>query len=133
MRPGLSLEVAAPGALVWQQLIDLDSWPRWGPTVRSARLEDCSRQLSAGATGTVQTAVGVWLPFEVENWVDDGPVWSWSWRVAGVSATEHAVISRGASRCRVEMTVPWWAGSYLGVVGVGLARIRRHAEGVTGD
>lgn len=76
----------------------------------------------------MQTALGIWLPFQVESWRDDGPLRSWSWRVAGVPATEHVVISQGPSRCRVEMSVPWWAVAYLGVVRVALTRIRRRAE-----
>jgi hypothetical protein len=59
--------------------------------------------------------------------------WQELWRVAGVSATEHSVISRGPSRCRVEMSVPWWAVSYLGVVRLALTRIRRRAEGAAGN
>lgn len=118
----------APADLAWRQLVDLDAWPRWGPTVRAALLDDGTRLLSARSTGRVQTAVGVWLPFAVETWDEGGPARSWSWRVGGVPATDHAVTSRGASRCRVEMSVPWWAASYLGVVGVALARIRHDAE-----
>lgn len=130
MRPSLGIEVAASSDRAWHELIDLTCWPRWGPTVRSARLDDGSGRLSAGASGSVQTALGIWLPFQVESWRDDGPLRSWSWRVAGVPATEHLVISQAPSRCRVEMTVPWWAVAYLGVVRVALTRIRRRAEAV---
>jgi hypothetical protein len=45
-----------------------------------------------------------------------------------VHATEHSVTATGPSRCRVEMSVPWWAPAYLGVVAVALRRIRRRAE-----
>lgn len=128
MRPHLGIDVAAPAELAWAELIGLDHWPAWGPTVKGARLDDGSRVLSAGAIGEVQTAVGVWLPFRVERWHDEGPVRSWSWRVAGVPATDHSVADRGPGRCRVEMSVPWVATGYLGVVGVALARIRRRAE-----
>lgn len=55
-------------------------------------------------------------------------LWCWSWSVAGVPATEHLVVDLGPSQCRVEMTVPWWAVSYLGIVAVALSRIRRYAE-----
>lgn len=128
MRPRLGIEVAASSEVAWEQLTDLGCWPQWGPTVRSARLADGSRRLSAGATGSVETVLGVWLPFEVEHWQVDESLRSWSWRVAGVPATEHLVIARGPSHCRVEMSVPWWAPSYLAVVRVGLTRIRRLAE-----
>jgi hypothetical protein len=133
MRPRLGIEVAASSDRAWHELIDLGSWPHWGPTVRSALLDDGSGRLSAGASGSVQTALGLWLPFRVECWRDDGPLMSWSWRVAGVPATEHSVISRGPSRCRVEVSVPWWAVPYLGVVRVALTRIRSRAEGVASN
>ena len=133
MRPRLGIEVAASSDRAWHELIDLGSWPHWGPTVRSAFLDDGSGRLSAGASGSVQTALGLWLPFRVECWRDDGPLMSWSWRVAGVPATEHSVISRGPSRCRVDVSVPWWAVPYLGVVRVGLTRIRSRAEGVASN
>ena len=132
MSPSLGLDVAAPRELAWKQLTDLTRWPQWGPTVRGARLDDGSDVLYAGATGSVQTSVGLWLPFRVEHWRDDESVSSWSWRVAGVPATGHTVTSEGPSRCRVEMTVPWFAPAYLGVVWVGLVKIRRLAETAAG-
>jgi hypothetical protein len=128
MRPRLSTEVAAPADRVWDELVELDRWPAWGPTVRAARLDDGSRRLHRSASGAVQTTVGVWLPFQVDDWHDDGVRRAWSWRVAGVAATTHAVTAVDAERCRVEMTVPWWAPGYLGVVGLALRRIRRRAE-----
>lgn len=132
-RPLLGIDVDAPGELAWQQLVDLDQWPRWGPTVKAARLDGHSRILSAGATGKVQPVVGPWLPFEVTSLRDDGPTRSWSWRVAGVHATEHVVIDRGPSACRVEMSVPLLGVPYLSVVGVALTRIRRFAEDAARD
>ena len=128
MGPRLSIDVAAPAEAVWDQLVELDCWPRWGPTVRSARLDDGTGRLHAGATGSVQTAVGLWLPFQVDGWLEGDERSWWSWRVAGVSATEHAVTATGPSQCRLEMTVPWWAPAYLGVVAPALGRIRRRAE-----
>src|SRR5690242_20393506 len=110
----MCIDVAAPGELVWEELVDLSCWPSWGPTVRSARLDEGSTRLRPGATGSVDTAVGLRLPFEVAEWCDDAPRRSWSWRVAGVHATEHAVVDTGPSRCRVQMSVPWWASAYLG-------------------
>ena len=128
MRPTLGIDVEAPGKLAWQELIELSNWPHWGPTVRAARLDDGTRRVFAGATGSVQTPLGVWLPFRIDEWHDAGPRMSWSWRVAGVHATEHSVSELGVSRCRVEMNVPWLAPAYLGVVGLALTRIRRRVE-----
>ncbi|WP_122817916.1 SRPBCC family protein [Nocardioides pantholopis] len=128
MGPTLRIDVAAPHDVAWRELVDVRCWPHWGPTVRAARLDDGTAWLSAGATGAVQTPFGVWLPFRVEHWHDDGPRHAWSWRVAGVPATEHAVTRTGPDACRVEMAVPWWAPAYLGVVRLALTRIRRRAE-----
>lgn len=132
MSPTLGLDVAAPARTAWDLLVEPAWWPRWGPTVRAARLDDGTTRLTAGATGSVQTPVGVWLPFRVEGWREDDAVVDgvreWSWRVAGVPATTHRVISLGPDRCRVEMSAPWWAVGYLGVLGVALVRIRRLSE-----
>ena len=128
MRPTLGIDIAAPAELAWLEIIEVRNWPHWGPTVRAARLEDGAGSLSAGAEGAVQTPVGLWLPFRVVDWVDAGPRRSWSWRVAGVPATTHSVVSRGTSRCRVEMSVPLLAAGYLTVVALALARIQRRVE-----
>lgn len=128
MRPTLGTDVSAPAERAWHELVELGCWPHWGPSVRSARLDDGTGRLHDGATGSVQTSVGLWLPFEVDGWRDDGPVWSWSWRVAGVPATTHAVTTLGPTRCRVEMSVPLWAPAYLGVIALALPRVKRRAE-----
>jgi hypothetical protein len=133
MRPSLGIDVAAPAGRAWQELVELDRWPEWGPTVRGARLDDGRRRLYAGATGSVQTTPGLWLPFRVDEYVEAGPRRVWSWRVAGVHATEHAVVAQGPSRCRVEMSVPWFAPAYLGVVALALRNIRRRAEAGADD
>src|SRR6478735_4491919 len=127
----LGIDVAAPSGVVWDALVDLDCWPQWGPTLRSARLDDGTGRLSAGATGAVQTAIGVWLRFEVDEWDESQQRASWSWRVAGVPATVHRVVSTGPSRCRVEIGVPLWALPYLSVVSVALRRIRQLCEDST--
>jgi Polyketide cyclase / dehydrase and lipid transport len=128
MRPTLGTDVAAPSEAVWEELTQLRNWPHWGPTVRAARLDGGGHGVSAGATGSVQTPLGVWLPFRVEEYVDDDPRRSWSWRVGGVPATTHTVLEKGASRCRVEMSVPLLAPAYLGVVALALRRIKRRVE-----
>jgi hypothetical protein len=130
----LGIDVAGSSELAWQELVELRRWPHWGPTVRSARLDDGTGRLRAGATGSVQTPLGFWLPFRVDEWCDTEPERVWSWRIAGMPATTHSVITKSPSRCRVEMSVPWWAAVYLTVVAVALTRIRRRVEhGTYGD
>jgi hypothetical protein len=125
---GTGIDVSAPADLVWDELVDLDRWPGWGPSVRSARLDDGTRRLRAGATGSVQTAVGLWLPFEVSAWEESPDRRSWAWRVRGVRATSHTVRGTGPATCRLDMGVPLWAPGYLGVVAIGLRRIRARAQ-----
>lgn len=128
MRPALGIDVAAPSDLAWEELVELANWRHWGPTVRGARLDDGSPLVSAGATGSVQTPLGLWLPFRIDSYDDSGPHRSWSWRIGGIPATTHTVIEQGPSQCRIEMNVPLLAPAYLGVVAVALARIRRRVE-----
>ncbi len=113
--------VAAPPDVVWALLTDLDAWPQWGPTVRSASIEGGA--VVEGARGTVVTPVGVPLPFTVTEVL---PGRRWSWAVAGVPATSHAVQPSGAG-CVASMTAPLWAPAYVPVLEVALRRIERMA------
>ena len=124
-----SREVAAPADVVWELLTDVRRWPEWGPTVSDARL-DVSRgsRLSPTASGRVRTPPGVWLPFVVTSWHDDGERRAWSWRVAGVPATAHEVVALDDAACRTRLLVPVWAPAYLPVVELALRRIQRLAE-----
>lgn len=127
MRPGVSREIDAPAHVVWDLLTDTDRWPAWGPSVRSASIDDGAFQ--RGATGAVTTAIGMTLPFEITAF-DAGVCWSW--RVRGVPATDHRVEPLGPRRCRVRFTVPWPAAPYLAVCRIGLGRLGRLAAG-SGD
>ncbi len=102
----------------WRLLTDLDRWPEWGPSITGATLDDPA-QFQIGATGSVRTAIGVSLPFELTE-VVEGRRWSWS--VGGVAATTHDVRPDplGVS---VGFGVPVWAPPYLIVCAVALRRI----------
>lgn len=110
--------------VAWRLLVDVDEWPRWGPSVRRAALDDGSRLISAGAQGTVWTAVGVPMRFVI---TDFDPGRRWVWKVAGVTATGHAVCAAPGG-CRVRFDVPWWATAYLPVCGAALGTIERLAR-----
>ncbi len=117
-------EVAAPAAVAWLLLSDPDRWPEWGPTVRRAELD--GDRLGLGATGRVTTVVGISLPFRVTGY-EEGR--RWSWRVAGIPATDHLVENQGADRCRVAIGVPLLAAPYAAVCRLALRRIERLATG----
>ncbi len=117
----LSRDVAAHPDRVWQLLTDLEAWPRWGPTVRRAEIDG---EFVTGATGRVWPMVGPPLPFELTTVV---PGRRWSWKVAGVPATTHAVEASGAG-ARLSMGIPVWAPAYAPVVAIALRRIDRLAR-----
>jgi len=124
-RSTVTRRVDAPSSVVWDVVVDLDAWPAWGPSVRSAELADGGRRLRDGATGTVLTAVGATVPFAVTDWVDGT---RWSWDVAGLPATSHVVRPTGPDSCEATFEVPWFAIPYLLVCRVALGRIADLAE-----
>lgn len=111
--------IAAPSTAAWDVLVDLDAWPKWGPTVRGARLDPPHTELALNVTGIVHTSLGFSVPFVVTEF---DPGRHWAWQVAGIPATHHRVESVGDG-ARVSMAVPWWAGAYLTVCSLGLRRI----------
>ncbi|MGD9962211.1 SRPBCC family protein [Nocardioides sp.] len=114
----VSRQIEAPAAALWSLLVDVSTWPEWGPSVADVELSTST--LGAGSRGRVRTAVGLWLPFEVTGF-DPGSRWSWS--VSGIPATSHSVRATGTGRCRVSFGVPWWAPAYLPVCAVALRRL----------
>lgn len=116
----VSTVIEAPAATVWELLVDLDAWPRWGPSVRRASVE--GGVLAAGARGKVVTVVGISLPFEVTRFE---PGVRWAWKVGGINATDHRVEPLGEGRCRLGFGVAWPAGAYLTVCRLALSRLAR--------
>ncbi len=120
-------DIAAPAERAWELLSEPDRWSAWGPSVRGAALH--GERLERGATGTVTTAVGIDLDFEITRFE---PGRAWSWKVAGVPATDHRVEPLGPDRCRVGFGVPWPALPYLAICRLALARIETLARRDTG-
>jgi hypothetical protein len=116
-------DIDAPASVAWRLLVDTSEWPRWGPSVRA--VEAPSRVIGPGMRGRVQTATGLWLPFEITHWE---PERAWTWRVAGVPATGHRVESLGPQRCRVSFLIPRWAPFYRPVCRSALRRIAALAK-----
>lgn len=114
--------VDAPADAVWRVLTDTEQWPSWGPSVRSVECPD--RYVELGSTGKVQLPGGVWIPFEVTSY--EG--YRWTWDVARIPATGHAVEPLSENQCRASMDVPLVAAGYLPVCRRALERIARIAE-----
>ncbi len=119
--------LAAPAPRVWQLLIDTHAWPQWGPSVRAVAAP--TRFITAGTRGRVQTAPGLWLPFEITDW-EEGR--AWAWRVGGLPATGHHVTPVTRSSCRVAFTIPAWAPFYVPVCRLALRRLDTLAEQALG-
>lgn len=120
--PTVELPIAANAGVVWDVLVDLDAWPKWGPSVQRAELTDPG-PLRLGARGTVWTPLGVAIPFTITHF---SPGRSWAWEVAGIGATHHEVRPvQGGSVA--SFGVPWWAPAYLPVCAIALRRIARLA------
>jgi uncharacterized protein YndB with AHSA1/START domain len=115
--------IDAPSNLVWEVLIDTHCWSRWGPSVNAVRCRD--RFIQSGSKGYVQTAVGIWIPFEITDFV---PGKRWSWRVMNIRATGHRVEYLAIKQCRLIFEVPWLAAPYLLICKIAARRIKLIAE-----
>ena len=115
--------IAAPAKVVWEVLTDTQCWPLWGPSVTAVRCED--RFIQAGSKGSVRTALGFWVPFEISEFV---PETKWSWRVVNIPATGHRVEALAPERCRLVFKVPMIAAPYLVICKIAASRIKRLAE-----
>ncbi len=118
--PTVERHIAAPPEAVWNVLVDLGAWPKWGPSVRRAELDNVG-PLQLGSRGKVWTPLGLALPFEITEF-EEGRLWAWD--VAGIGATRHEV-APSQDESRVGFGVPWWVPAYLPVCAIALHRIAR--------
>ena len=119
-----AIEIDAPPGKVWSHLTEVRYWPEWGPSVRAVELDLEGEAIGAGVTGRVQTAVGIWLPFEITRFEAER---YWDWSVAGFRATGHRLTALAEHRTRVEFTVPRIFKPYVWVLDRGLRRLERLA------
>jgi hypothetical protein len=117
-------DINAPASAAWQFLVDTQEWPSWGPSV--CAVDAPARCIGPGVRGRVQTAAGLWLPFQITDWQ---PERYWAWRIGGIPATGHGVEPIGPQRCRVRFLIPPWAAFYRPVCRQALRRLAALAEG----
>ena len=116
-------EIRAPAASAWELLIDTRRWPEWGPSV--ARVDCADRCIGPGTVGRVRTAFGLWISFQITEFTVGQ---YWRWRVAGIPATGHRVVSIGPNLCRVLFEVPVLAAPYLIICKLGARRMKEILE-----
>jgi hypothetical protein len=118
-----AVEIRVPAVAAWELLIDTLRWPEWGPSV--VRVDCADRFIGPGTVGRVQTALGLWLSFQITKFTAGQ---YWHWRVAGIPATGHRVESIGPNICRVVFEVPVLAGPYLIICRLAAQRIKAILE-----
>ena len=118
-----SIIIAAPLEVVWKILVDTHLWSSWGPSVNGVRCRD--RFIQSGSKGNVRIALGIWIPFEITDFV---PEKRWSWRVMNIRATGHRVEYLATKQCRLTFEVPWIAAPYLLICKIAARRIKLIAE-----
>lgn len=116
-------DIGATAEDVWPLLSEPCHWPSWGPTVRSAKLDQ--QQLAADGTGILTTVFGAQLRFQITTYVEGS---RWAWKVEGIHATDHLVEPLVGDRCRVSFGVPWVVAPYQAICAIALQRIKTLAE-----
>jgi uncharacterized protein YndB with AHSA1/START domain len=119
----VTTHIDAPADDVWHIIIDTEQWSQWGPTVSAVDYD--GRYLKRGATGRIQTALRIWLPFQVDRWEEP---YTWGWKVGGVPATIHRVTPIREDDCTLTFLVPNYAFFYTPVCEAALEAIKKLAE-----
>ena len=120
MTPATSeIEIEASPDRLWSLLTEFQYWPEWGPSVRAVDAD--ADAVGPGVKGRVQTAFGLWLPFEIEDFESRS---YWDWSVGGIRATGHRLTPLSATRTRVAFTVPRLFSPYKIILARGLERLK---------
>lgn len=93
---------------VWHLLTHTALWPIWGPSVRSVGCPE--RFIRKGFRGKVLTPIGIWVPFIVAEY---DHFHFWGWKVVGIRATGHRMITFNDDNCRVVFELPYWRLPYV--------------------
>jgi len=119
--------ISAPPEQVWNVLIDTRQWPVWGPSVRAVKSPH--QYIDAGLKGSLQTAIGLWVPFAI---TDFEPLHFWSWKVAGISATDHRLTKIDENHSELIFEMPAVALPYALICREAARRIGRLAQAEKG-
>lgn len=96
MRLEQVIDIEAPRDAVWPILADVERWPGWTPTVKSARLTSpgplapgSAVELDVSGVGRATWVISEWTPGSSFTWSASGPGWR--------STADHRLIATGDS------------------------------------
>lgn len=120
----VGIDISAPAERVWRALMDIESWPRWTPSVTEVeRLE--SGPLKVGSRTRVKQPrlpVYVWQVTEL----DEGSSFTWVTHAPGVTAKAGHQITETADGSHLTVSVAW-SGPMAGLVGAMYAKRTRES------
>lgn len=120
----VAIDISAPAERVWQTLVDVESWPRWSPSMTEVKRLDTG-PLHVGSRARVKQPglpVFVWEVTEL----DEGSHFTWATHVPGVATTARHDISETAGHSHLTLSVSW-SGPLAGVVAAMYAKRTRQS------
>jgi carbon monoxide dehydrogenase subunit G len=101
-----TVEIAAPAAVIWGIMVDVEKWPEWTPSITSVQSVG-SGDFGMGSEAKVAvrsmgiSVSSVWKVTQFE----DGRSFTWESSARGVRSVAAHVIDAGAESCRVTLWV----------------------------
>ena len=117
----VSRTLAAPPDEVWRLLVEVENWPRWGPTVSHVRLDHSGGRIHEGQHGR-GGAADRRAPAVPRHGLRGGPPLVLA---RGGGAGDLARVEAVGAGTRVTFGVPWWAPAYLAICELALRRLER--------
>jgi uncharacterized membrane protein len=100
-----AIDIAAPAERVWEVILDVESWPRWSPSMTSVRRLDGGR-LRVGSRARIKQPRLPVLVWQVTD-LDEGAAFTWVARSPGLSITAIHEVSAAPGGSRLTLTVAW--------------------------
>lgn len=109
------ITIDAPADVVWAVFSDVERWPEWTASVRSASMVDADTLREGVAVRMVQPRIPpmTWVVTEIEP----GHAWTWTARSPGATTTAtHLVdpVEEGRTRVAQRIEHRGWAGVLAG-------------------
>lgn len=99
-----TVDIAAPTGAVWRVLADIERWPEWTRSIRSAKLVDVDA-LSVGARAKLAVAGAGTSTTWIVTAFDAGRSFVWENSQAGVRNVAGHYIEPAGDGCRLRLTI----------------------------